>query len=71
MKFIIILKIILHNIIFINNNYKAQKPKLIPKMKYTILLEQLYYILYYITKPNSAQKGVTTMCFHPSTSSCD
>ncbi len=36
-------------------------------MKYTILLEQLYYI----TRPNSAQRGVTTMCFHPSTSSCD
>jgi hypothetical protein len=29
-----------------------------------MLLEQLYY-MYYNTKPKSARKGVTVMCFHP------
>jgi len=52
----------LHNIYFCKNkNHKAQKPKLIPKIKCTILLEQLYYI-YYNIKPENAQKGVIAMC---------
>jgi hypothetical protein len=62
MKFIIILKIILHNI----NSVKiirAQKPKLIPKIKCTMLLEYLYY-MYYNTWPKNAPKGVTVVCFH-------
>jgi len=42
MKFIIFLKIILHNIFCKNNNCKAQKLEMIPKIKCTILLEQLY-----------------------------
>jgi hypothetical protein len=45
MKFIIISKIILHNINFVKI-IRAQKPKLIPKIKCTILLEQLYCMYY-------------------------
>jgi hypothetical protein len=37
-----------------------------PKIKCTILLEQLY-CMYYNTKPKSAQNKVTIVCFHPST----
>ncbi len=40
------------------------KPKLIPKIKCTMLLEQLY-CMYYNTKPKSGPKGVTLVCFHP------
>ncbi len=47
-----------------SKNYKAQKPKLIPKIKCTILLVQLYYI-YYNIRPKNAQKGVIVLCFHP------
>jgi hypothetical protein len=47
-----------------NNNFGAQKPKLIPKIKCTTLLEQLYY-MYCNTRPKSASKGVTKVCFHP------
>jgi hypothetical protein len=38
------------------NNYRAQKPKLIPKIKCTILVEQLYCMFYNIN-PKSAQRG--------------
>ncbi len=47
-----------------NNCSKAQKPKLIPKIKCIIFLEQLY-CMYYNTRPKSAPKGVTIVCFHP------
>jgi hypothetical protein len=43
----------------------AQKSNLIPKIKCTILLEQLY-CMYYNTRPKSAQNEVIIMCFHPS-----
>jgi hypothetical protein len=49
---------------FVLKNYRAQKPKLIPKIKCTILVEQLYCI-YYNIKSKSAPKGVTIVCFHP------
>jgi hypothetical protein len=49
---------------FLNQNDKAQKSNLIPKIKCTILLEQLYYIYYNIRLEN-AQKGITVVCFHP------
>jgi hypothetical protein len=65
MKFIIIFKIILHNIIFVKVIIVGvQKPKFIPKIKCTILLKQLYY-MWHNTIPKNAQKGVTIMCFHP------
>ncbi len=64
MKFIIILKILLHNIKFKKpNNCPTQKPKLIPKIKCTIFLQQLYY-MYYNIRPKNAPNGVTVMCFH-------
>ncbi len=40
------------------------KTKIVSKIKCTIFLEQLYYI-HYNTKPKSASKGFTIMCFHP------
>jgi hypothetical protein len=38
-----------------NNNCRAQKSRLIPKVKCTIFLEQLYY-MYYKTRPKSASQ---------------
>ncbi len=43
---------------------RAQKSKLILKIKYIMLLEQLYY-MYYNTTPKSAPKRSIVMCFHP------
>ncbi len=64
MKFIISFKIILHNISFVKQNIIGpKKSKLIPKIKCTMLLEQLY-CMYYNTKPKSAPKRVTIICFH-------
>ncbi len=61
MQLIVILKIILHY--FCKNNCY---PKFIPKIKCTILLEQLYY-MYYNTRPKSVPKGIAIVCFHPTT----
>ncbi len=64
MRFIIILQILLHNIEFLKTTKcPTQKSKLIPKIKCTILLKQLYY-MYYNMRPKSAPNGVTVMCFH-------
>ncbi len=55
---------ILYNCFCKNNNCRAQKSKPIPKIKCTIILEQLYCINYN-TRPKNAPKGVIVMCFHP------
>jgi hypothetical protein len=57
-------RIILHNISFIKIVFVGpKKPNLIPKIKCTMLLEQLYY-MYYNTRPKNAPKGISVMCFH-------
>ncbi len=43
---------------------RPKSAKLMPKLKCTILLKQLYYI-YYDMRPKSAPNGVIVMCFHP------
>jgi hypothetical protein len=43
--------------------FGAQKPKLIPKIKCIILLEQ-FYCMYYNIRPKNVPKGVTVVCFH-------
>ncbi len=45
--------------------FRAQKPKLIPKIKCTIFLEQ-FYCMYYNTRPKNGPKGVIVVCLHPS-----
>jgi len=69
MKFIFILKIILFNISFVKIIILGPKKKLIPKIKCTMFLEQLYY-MYYNTRPKSAPKGVIIVYFHPCFKPC-
>jgi hypothetical protein len=52
--------------LFLNNNFSVQKPNLIPKIKWKIILEQLYY-MYFNTKPKNAQKGGHYSLLSPST----
>ncbi len=53
----------LHNISFVKNCCRAQKSKLMPIIKCTMLLKQLYY-MYYNTRPKNAPKGFIIVCFH-------
>jgi hypothetical protein len=55
---------ILHNINFVKIIVERPKKKLIPEIKCTMLLEQLYY-MYNNIKSKSVPKGVNVVCFHP------
>jgi len=64
MKFIIILKIMLHNIIFVKIIIcKAQKLDLLPKLNKPCFWNN-YIVCTIILDPKMPQRGVTVMCFH-------